>query len=105
MDVKKLYEDADFSSSVVPQGTILTFNALVDGKIVTRYKDSSGTFNTLQGLDSQSLQINPAYTVSSRTGNSITVQPVQITSEGQYISNKGDTIVAVCDFDVPKGDM
>ena len=55
MDVKKIYEDADFSSSVVPEGTILTFNALVDGKLVTRYKNSSGNFNTLQGLDSQPL--------------------------------------------------
>ena len=105
MDVKKIYEDSDFSSAVVPEGTILTFNALVDGQVVTRYKDSSGNFNILQGLNNQSLQINPAYTVSSRTGNSITVQPVQITSEGQYISNKGDTIMAICDFDIPKEEV
>ena len=55
MDVKKIYEDSDFSSAVVPEGTILTFNALVDGQVVTRYKDSSGNFNILQGLNNQSL--------------------------------------------------
>ena len=47
MDVKKIFEDADFSSAVVPEGAILTFNALVNGQVVTRYKDSSGNFGTL----------------------------------------------------------
>ena len=51
MDVKKIYEDADFFSSVVPEGAILTFNALVNGQVVTRYKDSSGSFGTLSGSE------------------------------------------------------
>lgn len=49
MDVLKIYSDSDFENAVVPEGMILSFPALLDGKLVTRYKDSSGAFGTLAG--------------------------------------------------------
>ena len=49
MDLEKIYTDDDFSSAIVPDGQLLLFNALEDGKPVTRYKDSSGVFGTLSG--------------------------------------------------------
>lgn len=49
MNVLKIYSDSDFSVSVVPDGCILTYPALVDGKLVTRYKDSSGSYGMLAG--------------------------------------------------------
>lgn len=49
MDVLKIYSDSDFANVVVPEGRILTFPALVEGKLVTRYKDSSGNFGMLAG--------------------------------------------------------
>lgn len=49
MDLQKIYTDSDFSSAIVPDGQLLLFNALEDGKPVTRYKDSNGNFATLSG--------------------------------------------------------
>ena len=49
MDVLKIYSDSDFENAVVPEGMILSFPALLDGKLVTRYKNSSGAFGTLAG--------------------------------------------------------
>lgn len=49
MNVLKIYSDSDFENAVVPEGMILSFPALLDGKLVTRYKDSSGAFGTLAG--------------------------------------------------------
>ncbi|MBR2372736.1 MAG: hypothetical protein IKA87_00735, partial [Lentisphaeria bacterium] len=49
MDLQKIYTDSDFQNAVVPAGQILIFNGLEDGKVVTRYKDSSGNFGTIAG--------------------------------------------------------
>lgn len=49
MDLQKIYTDSDFSNTVVPDGQLLLFNAIEDGKPVTRYKDSNGNFGTLSG--------------------------------------------------------
>lgn len=49
MELQKIYTDSDFSSAIVPDGQILLFNAIEDGKPVTRYKDSNGNFGTLSG--------------------------------------------------------
>jgi hypothetical protein len=49
MDLQKIYTDSDFSSAIVPDGQLLLFNAIEDGKPVTRYKDSNGNFGTLSG--------------------------------------------------------
>lgn len=49
MDLQKIYTDSDFSSAVVPDGQILLFSAIENGKPVTRYKDSNGNFGTLSG--------------------------------------------------------
>lgn len=47
MNLLKLYTDSDFSSAVVPDGQLLTFFSLRDGKIVKRYKDSNGNFGDM----------------------------------------------------------
>lgn len=49
MDLQKIYNDNDFENAVVPEGQILVFNSIEDGKVVTRYKDSSGNFGTMAG--------------------------------------------------------
>ena len=49
MDLQKIYNDNDFENAVVPEGQILVFNSIEDGKVVTRYKDSSGNFGTISG--------------------------------------------------------
>lgn len=49
MDLQKIYTDSDFSLATVPDGQLLLFNAIEDGKPVTRYKDSNGNFGTLSG--------------------------------------------------------
>ena len=49
MDLQKIYADSDFQNAVVPEGQILVFNGVEDGKPVTRYKDSSGNFGTISG--------------------------------------------------------
>lgn len=49
MELQKIYTDADFSSAIVPDGQLLLFNAIEDGKPVTRYKDSNGNFGKLSG--------------------------------------------------------
>jgi hypothetical protein len=36
MDLQKIYSDSDFQNAVVPEGQILVFNGLEDGKVVTR---------------------------------------------------------------------
>ena len=48
MELTAIHTDSDFQNASVPAGEILTFAALDDkGKVITRYKDSSGTFGTL----------------------------------------------------------
>ena len=49
MNLQKIYTDSDFSNTVVTDGQLLLFNAIEDGKPVTRYKDSNGNFGTLSG--------------------------------------------------------
>lgn len=49
MDLTKIYTDNDFENAVVPEGQILVFTGLENGKVVTRYKDSSGNFGTIAG--------------------------------------------------------
>lgn len=49
MDLQKIYNDSDFDNAVIPEGQILVFNSIEDGKVVTRYKDSSGNFGTMAG--------------------------------------------------------
>lgn len=53
MELVKIYMDSDFSQASVPEGKILTFVARDESdKIVTRYKNSSGEFGTLSGVNS-----------------------------------------------------
>jgi hypothetical protein len=47
MNLLKIYTDSDFSNTVVPDGQLLTFFSLRDGKIVKRYKDSNGNFGDM----------------------------------------------------------
>ena len=49
MELIKIYSDSDFENAAVPAGQLLVFNSIEDGKVVTRYKDSSGNFGTLSG--------------------------------------------------------
>ena len=50
MELTKIYTDNDFKNAVVPAGQLLTFAALdSNGKVITRYKDSTGNFGTLSG--------------------------------------------------------
>lgn len=53
MNLDTIYEDSNFSTSVVPQGYLLTFIGYSDGvkggDIVKRYKDSDGNFGVLLG--------------------------------------------------------
>jgi hypothetical protein len=47
MNLLKIYTDSDFNNTVVPDGQLLTFYVLRDGKIVKRYKDSNGNFGDM----------------------------------------------------------
>lgn len=49
MDMTKIHTDNDFSDAVVPEGQVLIFTGMENGKAVTRYKDSSGNFGTIAG--------------------------------------------------------
>ena len=49
MDMTKIHTDNDFSNAVVPEGQVLIFTGMENGKAVTRYKDSSGNFGTIAG--------------------------------------------------------
>ena len=55
MELTAIHTDSDFQNASVPAGEILTFAALDDnGKLITRYKDSSGTFGTISSENTSS---------------------------------------------------
>lgn len=72
MDLQKIYSDSDFQNAVVPEGQILVFNGLEDGKVVTRCKDSSGKFGTIAG--------------NGGGGSSVEVTLGQINADGNFQS-------------------
>lgn len=49
MDMTKIHTDNDFQNAAVPEGQVLIFTGMENGKAVTRYKDSSGNFGTIAG--------------------------------------------------------
>ena len=58
MDLVKIYNDSDFSEASVPPGEILIFTGRDPyGKVVTRYKDSSGNFGTIAGNGGSSADV------------------------------------------------
>lgn len=47
MNLLTLHTDSDFANAIVPEGELLIFYALVNGKVVKRYKDSNGNFGDI----------------------------------------------------------
>ena len=50
MNLDKIYTDAEFANSVIPQGTRLVFLGYKDGvsgEVTLRYKDSDGNFGNV----------------------------------------------------------
>ena len=55
MELTAIHTDNDFKNASVPAGQILTYAAMDDnGKLITRYKDSAGSFGTLTDTGSGS---------------------------------------------------
>ena len=101
MDVVKIYEDTDFNSAVVPQGTILIFNSFVNGQLVARYKDSNGNFGTLSGSSSGGSSVKPAYTTSEVSGNTVAAQAVTPSADGSSSINDGQPVTVLWNFELP----
>lgn len=101
MDVVKIYEDTDFDAAVVPQGTILIFNAFVDGQLVARYKDSNGNFGTLSGSSSGGSSVKPAYATAEPVGNTVTAQAVTPSADGSSSTNDGQPVTVLWNFELP----
>ena len=101
MDVKKIYDDSDFANAVVPEGAILIFNALVNGQVVTRYKDSSGSFGTLSGSASGGSSVKPAYATAEPVGNTVTAQAVTPSADGSSSTNDGQPVTVLWNFELP----
>lgn len=47
MDLVQIKTDSDFQNAVVPEGRLLTFYTLSDGKVVKRFKDSNGNYGSM----------------------------------------------------------
>ena len=101
MEVVKIYEDSDFSSAVIPEGTILIFNTLSDNKIVTRYKDSSGNYGTISGSASGGSSVKPAYATAEPVGNTVTAQAVTPSADGSSSTNAGQPVTVLWNFELP----
>ena len=76
MALIKIYSDSDFENAAVPEGQILVFNSIEDGKVVTRYKDSSGNFGTMAGEGGESGGEGAADVILGMVNDDLNFQPL-----------------------------
>lgn len=49
MELVKIYKDDDFANAVIPEGAVLTYTAIEDGKVVTKFRDEKGEIGVIAG--------------------------------------------------------
>lgn len=49
MELVKIYKDEDFANAVIPEGAVLTYTAVEEGKVVTKFRDEKGEIGIIAG--------------------------------------------------------